>query len=325
MKRRIQSRIPEAAAGSLLLDYLAGRFTYHASEVWMERIGAQRVLVNGVAADAQCALQAGDLVEFVADDIPEPRVNFDVRIVHADDDIMIIDKPANLPCHPAGRYFNHTVWGWLKREHGVEKPAIINRLDRETSGLLMVALNPVAESRCRRQFAARRVAKEYLVLVEGEFPESAEACGWMLADPDAGTARRRVYRPGGGVEPAEADWAETRFVRLAMANGVSLVRAAPETGRLHQIRATLCSLGFPVVGDKVYGVDSGMFGRFCTDALSEEDWRRLRVKRQALHASRLEFRHPSDQREVCFESPLPDELAEVLRKGVGGNMDIQDG
>jgi hypothetical protein len=68
-----------------------------------------------------------------------------------------------------------------------------------------------------------------------------------------------------------------------------------------------------------------MFGRFCTDALSEEDWRRLRVKRQALHASRLEFRHPSDQREVCFESPLPDELAAVLRKGVGGNMGIQDG
>lgn len=301
-----------AADGVLLVDYLAGRFTYHSPALWAGRIVSQRVLVNDGVADVSCMLKTGDLVEFIADDIPEPIVNFDVNIIHADDDIMVIDKPANLPCHPAGRYFNHTLWAWLKKHHGVEKPAIINRLDRETSGLLIVALNPVAESRCRRQFAARRVEKEYLVLVEGEFPESMEACGWMMQDPEAGTARRRVYRPGGGEKPEEADWAETRFVRLGAGNGVSLVRAIPHTGRLHQIRATLCSLGFPVVGDKVYGVDPGMFVRFCTDTLSEEDWRRLRVKRQALHASRLEFRHPVDQRVMCFESPLPEELAGVV-------------
>jgi RluA family pseudouridine synthase len=314
VKRRVQSRIPLVADGELLLDYLAGRFTYHSPELWSGRIISQRLLVNDVVADMSCVLKAGDLVEFIADDILEPDVNFDVRIVHADDDIMVIDKPANLPCHPAGRYFNHTVWAWLKKNHGVKKPAIINRLDRETSGLLIVALNPVAESRCRRQFAARRVEKEYLVLVEGEFPESMDAHGWIMQDPEAGTARRRVFQLGGGAKTDEADWAETRFVRLAAGNGVSLVRAEPNTGRLHQIRATLCSLGFPVVGDKVYGVDSGMFVRFCTDMLSEEDWQRLRVKRQALHASRLEFRHPGDQRVMSFESPLPEELVRVIGK-----------
>jgi 23S rRNA pseudouridine955/2504/2580 synthase/23S rRNA pseudouridine1911/1915/1917 synthase len=165
------------------------------------------------------------------------------------------------------------------------------------------------------------VGKEYLVLVEGEFPESLEARGWMRADPDAGTARRRVFRPGHKENAEGDDWAETSFVRLAAGNGVSLVRAVPETGRLHQIRATLCSLGFPVVGDKVYGIDPGMFGRFCTDALSEDDWRRLRVKRQALHASRLEFRHPVDQRAMCLESPLPEELAGVV---VGSGFGVQD-
>lgn len=316
MKRRVQSRIPESAHGLPLVEYLAGRFTYHDRDVWEERIAAHRVLVNETVASAEgLVLKVGDLVEFVADDVPEPRVNFDIKIIHADDDLLVLDKPANLPCHPAGRYFNHTVWGWLKQHHGVGKPAIVNRLDRETSGLLIVALTSTAETRCRRQFASRRVAKEYLVLVEGEFPESLDACGWMAADPDAGTARRRVFRVGQKETTEGEEWAETRFVRIAAASGVSLVRAAPETGRLHQIRATLCSLGFPVVGDKVYGVDPGMFKRFCTDMLSEDDWRRLRVKRQALHASRLEFRHPADLRVMSFESPLPEELAAVVGGG----------
>jgi len=95
-------------------------------------------------------------------------------------------------------------------------------------------------------------------------------------------------------------------------NGVSEVEAVLHTGRLHQIRATLHSLGFPVVGDKLYGPDPMMFVRFCTDALTVEDRRRLRMDRQALHALELEFRHPATGQLMQFEAPLPPDMAAVL-------------
>ncbi len=311
MKRRIQSEVPESDSGTELLAYLSTRFTYRPCEAWATSIRDHHVLVNQAPARAEQPLQVGDTVEFIAPDVQEPRVSFDIGILHSDHDLMIVDKPANLPCHPAGRYFNHTLWAWL-RERGVEKPAIINRLDRETSGLLIVALTPQAEYRCRRQFAAHRVHKEYLAIVEGTFPASLDAKGWLIPDPGSNLKRHRAFVPETTASSTRGEQAETVFEIVVRHNGMSLVKAKPHTGRLHQIRATLCSLGYPVVGDKVYGVDPGMFLRFCTDTLSESDWHRLRVRRQALHASCLEFQHPVNNRRMHFESPLPTELANLV-------------
>lgn len=317
MKRRIQSNVPQSDSGSELLAYLSTRFTYRTGEAWATSIREYHVLVNQVPARPEQLLQAGDTVVFIATDVQEPRVSFDVRILHSDHDLMILDKPANLPCHPAGRYFNHTLWAWL-REQGVENPAIINRLDRETSGVLLVACNTRAESRCRRQFARRQVTKQYLTIVEGLFPASLTATGWLINMPRPNLTRHRVFVTEEPAASHKGEQAETAFERIDQQDGLSLIRATPVTGRMHQIRATLHSLGFPIAGDKVYGVDPGMFLRFCTDALTEEDWRRLRVKRQALHSCLLEFRHPSDNRLLRFESPLPAELAALMPPRTGG-------
>jgi 23S rRNA pseudouridine1911/1915/1917 synthase len=322
MKRRIQFILPPGQGGALLPDYLAARFTYHSRDEWLAHILEDRVQVNGTAVTRDHRLVAGDRVEFIARDMPEPSVCFDIDIVFEDYDVMVINKPPNLPCHPAGRYFNHTLWAWLKTHHCLESPALVNRLDRETSGLLLVAKNAKAETNCRAQFSKRSVVKRYVVLVEGEFPDSRRAAGWMLPDPGSGVhKRRRFEQDQSGREPsmpppetvAGKEWALTDFRRIRAVNGLSVVEAVLHTGRLHQIRATLHSLGFPVVGDKIYGPDPMIFVRFCTDAMTSEDWRRLRISRQALHSMELEFSHPTTKQALHFEAPLPADMAGLIQ------------
>jgi 23S rRNA pseudouridine955/2504/2580 synthase/23S rRNA pseudouridine1911/1915/1917 synthase len=318
MQRRIQSRIRPEGAAQTVLGFLAGRFTYHQPGEWAEIIKANRVLLNGSATTAAALLQAGDLLEYTAFDTPEPFVNLDVQIIHDDDDIMVVNKPPNLPCHPGGRYFNHTLWAVLKTTFKVADPALVNRIDRETSGLVIVAKHERAARICHTQFAHRRVTKQYLALVEGTFPDALEAVGQMSPDLVSGVHKRRVFTMAEGAGPAEGGTglpelkAETTFKGLAHHQGMSLVEAIPRTGRLHQIRATLHALGFPVVGDKLYGPDPAMFLRFCTDALSAEDRLRLRMNRQALHAVSLELRHPHDGQTVRYEAPLPEDMLRLM-------------
>ena len=322
MKRRIHCRIPSDQAGISLLEFLAQRFTYHTREQWAARLADGPAQVNCTVVGAEHVLESGDVLEYIAPDVPEPWVDTNLQVLHDDSDIMVINKPPNLPCHPAGRYFDHTLWAELRRRFGIESPAFVNRIDRETSGLVVVARNDRAAKSCRTQFARRRVTKRYVVLVEGQFPDSLEACGQLVPDPVFGRHKRRLFLPecGGDTDPkgrAEgAERAETFFRRLGDHEGISVVEATPRTGRLHQIRATLCSLGFPVVGDKLYGPDPALFVRFCTDMLSDADWRLLRMKRQALHAAHLEFRHPQGGRHLQFEAPLPGDMLALM--GAGG-------
>lgn len=325
MKRRIQVTLPAGHPSLSVIDLLAGRFTYQSREEWGGLVEEQRVKVNDVAVGADRILMAGDRLEFIADDIPEPPVCFDIGIIHEDYDLMVINKPPNLPAHPAGRYFNNTLWAWLKTHRCIESPMLVNRLDRETSGLMLVAKTQSAEVHCRAQFAQRRVVKRYVVLVEGEFPETFQARGWLVPDPESGVFKKRRFvasEEGSGVgvqdsgkkQAPDSEWAETDFRRITVVNGISQVEALLHTGRLHQIRATLCSLGFPVVGDKVYGPDPMMFVRFCTDALTPDDRLRLRLDRQALHAMELEFQHPSTGAMMHFEAPFPADMAALVNQ-----------
>lgn len=318
MKRRIEFIVAPGQGGAALLACLAGRFTYHSSEEWAAHIREGRIRVNDRAASGDHLLAAGDRVEYIAVDRPEPPVSFEARLIFEDHDIMVVNKPGNLPCHPAGRYFNHTLWAWLKQHQGLESPALINRLDRETSGLLLVARHARAEAGCRAQFLKRSVVKRYVALVEGDFPEQATARGWMMPDPGSGVHKRRRFEMDAtgrdGLIPVRPglEWAETDFRRVHNARGMSLVEAVLHTGRMHQIRATLQALGFPVVGDKMYGPDPLIFVRFCTDAMTEEDWRRLRLPRQALHSLELEFVHPTTRQPLRFEAPMPEDMRRLL-------------
>ena len=308
--------IPGESAGASLLEFLCARFPYHSAREWGERVERGLVRVNGRAGAASEKLACGDVVGHTASDVPEPPVDDRIDILHDDADIVVVNKPGNLPCHPGGRYFEHTLWGILKARYGIESPEIVNRLDRETSGIVLVARHAEASRKCRAQFSRRKVWKKYVVLVEGAFPREVEACGFVVADERSANPKRRRFVPGTAEERTEreSEWAETTFRSLRCVGSLSLVEVIPHTGRQHQIRATLSALGFPVVGDKLYGVDPGIFLRFCRDELTDADYRQMRMGRQALHASTLEFSHPSTREKLQIEAPLPEDMRELMRR-----------
>jgi 23S rRNA pseudouridine955/2504/2580 synthase/23S rRNA pseudouridine1911/1915/1917 synthase len=315
MKRHASFILPQASPPENLLDFLVRRFTYHARPDWQAHLEQGRVLVNQRQATGSDRVTAGDRVDYLMEDRSEPVVDVRVRSVFEDEDILVLDKPGNLPCHPAGAYFNHTLWAILKdAPFLLTSPLLVNRLDRETSGLVVVAKSPDMAKASRSEFAERRVEKVYLALVEGSFPDQREAGGIMKDIPAGLVRKQRVFEEGGDSQSGGSDWAQTTFKCLARGAGISLVEARPLTGRLHQIRATLQAIGFPVVGDKLYGRDPALFLRFRQDELTSADRSALRLDRQALHAARLLMRHPRSGNWLNLDAPMPDDMAALARE-----------
>lgn len=311
-----------ADSGLELAAFLAARFPYHGREGWAALAAAGALLVNGAAAGAGLVLCAGDEVRYVPPPRPEPPVDLSVGVLYEDADIMLVNKPGNLPAHPAGRYFNNTLWRVLKDRLGVPEPSIINRLDRETSGVVLVARHGRAADICRRQFDARAVTKKYTVFAEGDFPGPLRARGYIAPAAGAAVRKKMAFTRSALAAPepgAESRWADTEFLPVERRGGFTVLEALPHTGRLHQLRATLLALGFPVTGDKVYGADETVFLRFLEDGLTAGDRARLRLPRQALHAAELSFRHPADGRPMTVRAPLPADMA-CLLAGAGGPL-----
>lgn len=291
MKRTSKIRIGDMKPLGIL-DYLSGRFTYRDHTGWSAEIAAGRIIVNGQTATDDIVLHGGDEMEYLPEARPEPVVDEQIAVVYEDDDFLAVSKSGNLPCHPAGIFFNHTLWAMLRegRIPGLAAQAeihFVNRLDRETSGIVLVAKNSKAAKMATRSLRRDEACKEYWVLVEGAFPDELTADGWLWQDATSAVKKKRRFgfeKPNDGLE---AETALTMFQCLRRGNGLSWLQARLGTGRTHQIRATLCSLGYPVVGDKLYGVDDGMYLRFVNYDLTEEDRCRLRTERQALHAWHL--------------------------------------
>jgi 23S rRNA pseudouridine955/2504/2580 synthase/23S rRNA pseudouridine1911/1915/1917 synthase len=316
MKREMVFEVPETADGTAAADFLAARFPYHDRAGWCERIEAGSVTVNDQPCASDSPLKTGDRLSYESDSRPEPPVDFNIGIISDDDDLLLVNKSGNLPCHPGGRYFNHTLWAWLKKDRGLEDFTFVNRIDRETSGLVVIAKNPAASENCRKQFSGRKVVKRYKALIEAkEFPAEIETAGWLVADTESAIRKKRKFIAGGmssAPPSADAEWAETKFRLIKQCGAIALIEAEPHTGRLHQIRATLQALGTPIVGDKLYGVDETLFLRFCKDTLTDADRARLRMERQALHASGLIFHHPKFGRPVMIDLNLPDDMQHLL-------------
>ena len=297
-----------SATGKTLLELLARRFTYHTRDEWRVLVEEGRLRINGCPAMPRRELCAGDEVQFDIPDQEEPSVNTNYTIIFEDDSLLAVNKPPDLPCHPSGRYFRNTLWFMLKRCGPKLDRAFMNRLDRETSGVVLLAGPKAARSACRRQFEAGQVEKRYCVLVEGHIPDRITADGWIGPDDDSPIRKKQRFstlaRPG-------SKRAKTAFRRICVGKEISIVEAVPVTGRLHQIRATLLSLGYPVVGDKMYGRDETVFLRFISGTMTQADEKLMRLGRQALHAASLGIRHPDTGENIVFEAPLPADMAAV--------------
>lgn len=310
MERNVQTIIKEKNAGVSVLAYLLERFPYRSEEQWLKSIETKQLTVNDLAVDAEQILLTDDVISLDLSDVEEPKVNKNYKIVYEDEWLMVIDKPGDLPVHPGGPFYRNTLWYMLKDKY--PSLHLISRLDRETSGLMLVALHPKVARSLSKQMEKRKITKEYLVLVEGDFPEYVSAPGFISYNEDSAVYKKMKFTHDEDYQQHGKMGCFTEFERVEKNNGLSLVRCKLHTGRRHQIRLTIHSLGFPVVGDKIYGVDDSCYIRFVEKRITEEDYQNLRLKRQALHSHQLSFYHPKEGLNLNLTSSIPQEIQSLL-------------
>lgn len=240
----------------------------------------------------------------------ENPVPTELPVLYEDEHLFAVAKPAGLPVHPSARYYRNTVVKVLEALRPGEFLSLAHRIDRETSGVLLLSRSPGADRAIKKALEAREgFEKTYLALAWGEPPAPARRVVLPLElDPTAKTkVRMRVAAPGEGLSAAtRVTLLETR---TREGRAYSLLRCDLETGRQHQIRVHLAATGTPIVGDKLYAFDEGYFARSIDGVDTDEDRARLELPRHALHATRLAFDHPFGGRRVVIESPLPPDLA----------------
>ena len=258
-------------------------------------IEAGRVRVDGAVRPKRHVVSAGETIEVSDDEAPAsapsegPTAEFGVA--YEDDALLVVDKPAGLVVHPAAGHREGTLSQALAAR-GVlaERGGLVHRLDRDTSGLLLVAKDEPTLRTLQEELRARRVEREYLALVEGRPPARTGTI-------DAPIGRDRRDRTRHSTETDSPREAVTHFAVERALPATTLLRVRLETGRTHQIRVHLKAIGHPVVGDREYG------GRLT-----------LGLERQFLHAVRLAFDHPVDGARAEVESALPEELARALER-----------
>lgn len=294
--------------------------------IWQLRIKNGDVLLNDRITRPSRRGQYGDVIEIRYFRKKEPEVNRNYKIIYEDDAIIVVDKPPNLPIHPSGIYFQNTLYMLIMDRYGDDFTAhFINRIDRETSGLLLMAGSPENAAYLQKVFRTDLVRKEYLVIVEGRFENELDTIGWITSDRTSEVNKKRAYIPDPSVDPEknpvhpddpQAQSCRTEFIpeRYDPGENISLIRCRIHTGRMHQIRATLQSLGYPVVGDRLYGIDDRLYLKMIRDEETQEDLRRLRISRTALHSHTLSIPHPVTKRSVSFTSPLPEDMERLFRK-----------
>ena len=311
-RREILFTVLTHEAGERLDTYLCRRLRGLSREQ-VQRLILEGVRVVAAGAPAGRRLKAATLVRAglqfaISHEAPVEDPLPHIPIVHEDDSLLVVDKPAGLAVHPAGRHHLCTLTRALAARAGVRAdPA--HRLDRETSGLLVCGRGSVATSILKRAFAAGEVHKTYLAISAGEALEEDFEVDLPL---ELGTGLVRVRMAvGAGKASHTAVRVQARF-RDARGLRYALLACSPRTGRQHQIRAHLAAVGLPIVGDKIYGPDETIFIRFTEHALTTADRARLQLPRHALHAAELRFAHPGSGEPCLFRSSLPADLAAFL-------------
>lgn len=308
----LQSRVPPREAGSPLLLYLSIRFPYRTREEWAGQIAGGNIAVNGAPGRPDQPLAAGDVVAYTVV-LREPAVDTNIRILHEETGFVVASKPGQLPSHADGNFITHTfihlLRERLKGRPDIGEPRLVHRLDRETSGVMVVATSKAAHASLMRQFAEGTVEKTYLAVARGRIADrSFTVEGALGRDPASSVSVRQALVPPAtrGARASRTEFEVVRELRDA-----TLVRCVPRTGRTNQIRVHLASRGHPVVGDKLYGRTDEEYLAFVHHVRAGGDaaWDgRAGAPRQLLHAARLAFDHPKSGRRVAYEAPPPDDF-----------------
>jgi 23S rRNA pseudouridine1911/1915/1917 synthase len=313
MSHRLAISVPATAAGHRLDRFLATQSDLSRTRL-QELIRQGMVTVNGSAARASQALKEGDALVVL---VPEPEAtrlvpeDIPLAVAYEDDDLVVVDKPAGLVVHPGAGVKHGTLVHALVHRYpdiegvgGVRRPGIVHRLDKDTSGLMVVAKTDRAYQALVRDLAARRLKRVYRALAWGDPRAESGVLDAPIGRDPRNRKRMAVVARGGKA-------ARTRFRVEERFGVVCLLRLELETGRTHQIRVHLAWAGHPVVGDAVYGggrkrLSAPVAERNLAVELLE------RIGRQALHAAELDMIHPVTGSPLRLRSPLPADFAEAL-------------
>jgi 23S rRNA pseudouridine1911/1915/1917 synthase len=309
--------------GKRIDAYLTSRYGDYSRAVIQKIIDADAVLVNGRVVKASYRVRPGDMVKIFLPDLPEttPKPeNIPLAVIYEDESITVVNKPANMVTHPARGNWKGTLVNALQFHYdnlsmiaGENRPGIVHRLDRDTTGLLVVCKDEQAHRKLALQFEMREVHKEYLALVSGLPQRHSDYIEQPIGFHPVNRQKMAIRIPADGGKSAVTYYeVRERFRSFA------LVSCQPRTGRTHQIRIHLTHVGHPIVADKMYsGRDRLLLGDVLT-ADQERIWSgadpldAVLIERQALHAHRLQFRHPLTGAELDLTAPLPDDFQRTL-------------
>ena len=317
-EKSILITLPATAAGQRLDKALAEAVPLYSRERLKNLVQGGRLSgPAGVIWDPATKMKGGEALTL---DVPEARPSDTVAqdipltIVHEDDHLLVVDKPAGLVVHPAAGNYDgtmvnallHHCAGRLSGIGGVARPGIVHRIDKDTSGLLVVAKTDKAHEGLAAQFARHDVDRRYTAVVGGVPVPPAGRIEGALARSTANRQKMAIVKDGRGKH------AITHFRTVTAFDGAAQVECRLETGRTHQIRVHMASIGHSLLGDTVYGRTPGKLAPLLKD---------LAFERQALHAATLGLVHPVTQEKLCFESPLPADMVALIGRLDGTGLE----
>lgn len=302
---KYSSKVPESCSEMGVTAYLSNRFTYLTETAWSRLVQEGRISCNGCRCEVTTIVRQGDSISCDLPDFESPVVNFDYDIVYEDEWLLAVNKPPGLRVHSSGKFVNANLMYHLRHLHQPSYPKanLINRLDANTSGLVLLARDKRVLSQLMRQFAEGLVVKEYLAVVSGR-PSPADG---TINLPIGPVKDGRV--PRFGIDSLQGKMAVTHYRTVRHLTGhLTLMELKPETGRTHQLRVHMAAIGHPIAGDALYTMNDN-------DYL---DWRihptpLPSLQRQALHSHRLHFSHPVGETLCTLIAPLSPDIAQFIK------------
>ncbi len=326
-------KIEEDIKENTRLDkYMGDRFSYYSRNKWLDLIGQGLVLLNNEKIKYTRTVKKGDEIAYHIIGMKEPDVNKDVSIIYDDGDLIIANKPADLPVIPSGKYYHNTLHTIVKNMLGCNIN-MLNRIDRETSGCIVLSrssktasnfcamlagrniikrniINTTERNINEKQYKKNSIKKTYIAVVENasNIEDNFIVEGYML---ESGHKYYRRFQTLHKENIESSKYSKTAFKTIKKIDDYAIVMARIYTGRMHQIRVHLYSKGLFMLGDKIYGkYGPKVFDDFIEKGIIPENF----FPRQALHAYSLEFNHPITNEKIKVKAPLPKDLKELIKK-----------
>lgn len=252
-------------------------------------------------------VRTSDEVVFLYDKKEEVVQDVDIPVLYEDDHLLIVNKPPDMSVHSNNPWGKNDLIQQLRRQRDSRELYLAHRIDRETSGIVLIARSITIASKLGEAFFGRKVEKEYTALVFGEMADDNGVIDLPICGDEKAVVRVKMTTDIESGAPSI-----TEYTVLKRLNGFTMVNARPMTGRQHQIRVHLSAIGHPLVGDKIYK-DEKLFLRFIKDGFTEELEKELLLPRHALHASRLSFKHPVTGIQFNIEAGMPEDLITFIK------------